>query len=76
MNSASSEPPKPKPSSTSVACSLKIMKITAAPMRPRLTVNMPVTEPARKAMKSASARLVRAACVQRTLPRTASVIPM
>ncbi len=41
-----------------------------------MTVNIPATAPERKAIRIESARLVRAAAAQRTLPCTASVMPM
>ena len=50
MNIASRAAPKAKPSSTFGAFALKISTTTAAPNRPRPTVNMPATPPVRKAI--------------------------
>ncbi len=52
------------------------MKMTVAPKSPMVTVNIPATAPLRKAMRIDSARLVRAAAAQRTLPCTAKVMPI
>ena len=48
-NSASNEPPKPKPMRIAVLVFWKTMMISVAPSRPRPTVNMPATPPVRKA---------------------------
>ena len=53
-NSASSEPPKPKPMRIAEAVFWKIMMIVVAPSRPRPTVNMPATPPVRNATLSAA----------------------
>ncbi len=77
MNMASSAPPKAKPSSTRGASSSKTSRTMDAPSRPRPTVNMPTTPPARNA--SRSARLVPdslAALATRRLVRVARVMPM
>jgi hypothetical protein len=77
MNIASSAPPKAKPSSTRGAWSSKMISTSEAPSRPRPTVNMPTTPPARKASRSAG--LVPdslAAFATRRLVRVASVMPM
>ncbi|MFN8168332.1 MAG: hypothetical protein U0S36_06080 [Candidatus Nanopelagicales bacterium] len=79
MNIASSAAPKPKPSSTVGASPLNRMTTTAAPSRPRPTVNMPATPPVRNAIFIAfcSAPSVSfAAAATRTLPRTASHMPV
>ena len=77
MNSASSDPPNPKPMRMAVAEFWKIMMITVAPSRPRPTVYIPATPPLRKATLSApGSEPALAAAAVRTLPRTARLIPM
>ena len=76
-NSASNEPPKPKPMRIAVLVFWKIMMISVAPSRPRPTVNIPATPPVRKATVRALGMLpVNAAAAVRTLPRVARVMPM
>ena len=76
-NSASSEPPNPKPIRMAALVFWKIMMITVAPSRPRPTVNMPATPPVRNATWSASrSEPVLAAAAVRTLPRVARLMPM
>ena len=76
-NSASSEPPKPKPTRIAELVFWKMAMITVAPRRPRPTVNMPATPPVRKATLRASGSELRlAAAAVRTLPRVARVMPM
>ena len=76
-NSASSEPPNPKPTRIAELVFWKITMITVAPSRPSPTVNMPATPPVRNATVSARGMLfVSAAAAVRTLPRVASVMPM
>ncbi len=76
-NSASSEPPNPKPTRITDEVFWASMMITVAPSRPRPTVNMPATPPVRKATVRASAiEPFLAAAAVRTLPRVASVMPM
>src|ERR1039458_2918837 len=53
MNSAMSEAPNAKPTSTAVAEFWKIKKIPAAPVRPSPTQRRPVTAPVRKATRRA-----------------------
>ena len=77
MNNASSAAPKPKPSSTSGALPLYSSTTTAAPNRPRPTVNIPATPPVRNAIRIADrSPPSRAAAATRTLPRTHSDIPV
>ncbi len=54
MNAATSEPPKPKPTSTRMASSRNSMKMMVAPSSPSPTVNIPEMVPAWKAICSAS----------------------
>ena len=76
-NSASSEPPNPKPMRIAEAVFWKIMMINVAPSRPRPTVNMPATPPVRNAtLSAAGSEPERAAAAVRTLPRTARLMPM
>ena len=76
-NSASSEPPKPKPMRIAEAVFWKIMMIDVAPSRPRPTVNMPATPPVRNAtLSAAGSEPDWAAAAVRTLPRTARLMPM
>ena len=76
-NSASSEPPKPKPMRIAEAVFWKIMMMTVAPSRPRPTVNMPATPPVRNAtLSAAGSEPDLAAAAVRTLPRTARLMPM
>ena len=75
MNSASSVPPKPKPSSASGAAAPKTMKIVVPPNRPRPSVNMPVTVPERYAIRSASPKSCMDAAATRMLPCTAMRMP-
>ncbi len=76
-NSASREPPKPKPIRMAEAVFWKMAMMTVAPSRPRPTVNIPATPPVRKATRSAPGREpVLAAAAVRTLPRTARLMPM
>ena len=49
MNSAMSEPPKPKPIRIAVETFWKSMMMTVAPKRPSPTVNIPATPPVRNA---------------------------
>ena len=78
MNRAMSEPPKPKPMRIAELVFWKIMMMTDAPSRPRPTVNIPATDPVRKATLSACGQRAlawrRPRCA--TLPRVASVMPM
>ena len=77
MNSAISEPPNPKPMRIAEAVFWKIMMMTVAPSRPRPTVYMPATPPVRNATLSAAlSEPDLAASAVRTLPRTASLMPM
>ena len=77
MNSAMSEPPKPKPIRIAVEAFWKSMMMTVAPRRPRPTVNMPATPPVRNAtLSAAGSEPLFAAAAVRTLPRTARLIPM
>ncbi|CAB5043431.1 unannotated protein [freshwater metagenome] len=77
MNIARSAAPKPKPSSTFGASPLYTRTTSAAPNRPKPTVNMPATPPVRKAIRIASCSPESlAAAATRTLPRTASHIPI
>ena len=77
MNSASSEPPKPKPIRIAVAECWASMTITVAPSRPKPTTNRPVTPPVRMAtLSAAGSDPERAAAAVRTLPLTAVLIPM
>ena len=76
-NSASSEPPKPKPTRIAELVFWKIMMMIVAPSRPRPTVNMPATPPVRNATFSAAgSEPDLAAAAVRTLPRTARLMPM
>ena len=76
-NSASSEPPKPKPMRIAEAVFWKSRMMTVAPSRPRPAVNSPATPPVRKATLSAPGKSLRvAAAAVRTLPRMASHMPM
>ena len=76
-NSASSEPPNPKPIRIAELVFWKIMMITVAPKSPSPTVNMPATPPVRNATSSAfGIEPLRAAAAVRTLPRTARLMPM
>ena len=76
-NSASSEPPKPKPIRMADAVFWKIVMMIVAPSRPRPTVNMPATPPVRNATCSARGiEFSLAAAAVRTLPCVASVMPM
>ncbi len=76
-NSASSEPPKPKPMRITDEVFWNTMMIAVAPRRPRPTVNMPATPPVRNATVSARGMLlVSAAAAVRTLPRVARFMPM
>src|ERR1700741_2162579 len=76
-NSASSDPPNPKPTRIAELVFWKIIMITVAPNRPRPTVNMPATPPVRNATCSAfGIDPVFAAAAVRTLPRTARLMPM
>ena len=76
-NSASSEPPKPKPMRMADAVFWKMAMMIVAPRRPRPTVNMPATPPVRNATCSAAGiEPSRAAAAVRTLPCVASDIPM
>ena len=75
MNSAASEPPKPKPTSTFIAFSRNTRKMIVAPSNPSPTVNIPETPPALNASSIAPLKLVSAALALRTLPLTASHIP-
>ena len=77
MNSAMSEPPKPKPMRIADAVFWKIMMIKVAPSRPRPTVNIPATPPVRNAtLQRAGSEPIVAAAAVRTLPRTARLMPM
>ncbi len=77
MNSAMSEPPNPKPMRIADAVFWKIMMIVVAPSRPSPTVYIPATPPVRNATLRASlSEPLRAAAAVRTLPRTASDMPM
>ena len=77
MNSASSEPPNPKPMRIADDVFWKIMMMIVAPSRPRPTVYMPATPPVRNAtLSAAGSEPVRAAAAVRTLPRTARLMPM
>ena len=76
-NRASSEPPKPKPTRMAELVFWNSMMMAVAPSRPRPTVNMPATPPVRKATwRAAGSEPERAAAAVRTLPRTASPMPM
>src|ERR1035438_9322076 len=78
MNIASSAAPNPKPSSTLGAFALYRITTSAAPNRPRPTVNMPATPPLRKAIRMAGrspAQPSRGAAATPTLPRPHSGIP-
>ncbi len=76
-NRASSDPPNPNPMRIAAEVFWNTIMITVAPMSPSPTQNMPATPPVRKATSSAGASLPpRAAAAVRTLPRTASPIPM
>ncbi len=76
-NSASSEPPKPNPTRIAELVFWNTIMMSVAPMRPRPTQNMPQTPPVRNATCSAGAICPsRAAAAVRTLPRTASPMPM
>src|SRR5260370_750277 len=54
MNSASSVPPKPKPSRASGAALPRIMKMIVPPNRPRPSASMPVSVPAPEAQRKAA----------------------
>src|SRR5476649_2393903 len=76
-NSASSEPPKPKPTRIAELVFWNAIMISDAPSRPSPTVNMPATPPVRNATCNAAGIEPRlAAAAVRTLPRTARLIPM
>ena len=76
-NSASSEPPNPKPMRIAEAVFWNSMMMIVAPNRPRPTVNMPATPPVRKAtLSAAGSEPDFAAAAVRTLPRTARLMPM
>ena len=75
-NSASSEPPKPKPTRMAEAVFWNTMMMITVPRRPRPAVSRPATPPVRNATwRAAGKSLRRAAAVVRTLPRTASHMP-
>ena len=76
-NRASSEPPNPNPMRIAELVFWNSMMMIVAPSRPRPTVNMPATPPARNAIFSASGSELRfAAAAVRTFARVASVMPM
>ncbi len=76
-NSASNDPPKPKPTRIAELVFWNAIMISDAPKRPRPTVNMPATPPVRNATCNAAGIEPRfAAAAVRTLPRTARLMPM
>ena len=75
-NSASSEPPKPKPTRIAEAVFWKSITIRVAPSRPSPAVKRPMVPPERKATcMAASIDPVCAAAAVRTLARVANHIP-
>ena len=75
-NSASSDPPKPKPTRMADAVFWKTMTMRVAPNSPRPAVNRPMVPPARNATCSAaSMEPVLAAAAVRMLARVASHMP-
>ena len=76
-NSASSEPPNPKPTRIAELVFWNAIMMSDAPSRPSPTVNMPATPPVRNATCSAAGiEPFLAAAAVRTLPRTARLMPM
>src|SRR3989338_2840201 len=75
INKADKDPPKPKPTNTFVACSLKIIKIIVAPNKPKPTVKSPEAAPALNASSMEALKLFNAALAERTFPLTANHMP-